>query len=92
MQFIWRTVTSGVPQWLVLVLILFHIPISDLDEGIELECPLSKYADDTKFGGVADTLESCAVIQQDLDRLESWTERNLMRFKKGMCSLMSGEE
>ena len=38
--------------------------------------------DDTKLGGVADTTEGCATIHQDLDRLESWAERNLMRFNE----------
>ncbi|KAJ7406691.1 rna-directed dna polymerase from mobile element jockey-like [Pitangus sulphuratus] len=49
---------------------------------MEGQSAYSKFADDTKLGGMADTPECCAALQKDFDLLEGWGERNLLKFNK----------
>lgn len=67
-MFKWALVTRGIPQGLVLGLVLLNIFADNMDSGIE--CALSKLADNTNLCGAVDTLEGNDAIQRELGRLE----------------------
>lgn len=71
----WRRKSCGEPQVSVLGIVLLNIFINDLDN--VAECALSKFADNTKLGGVADMPVGCAATQRD-----SLSLVNLMKFKR----------
>ena len=82
----WSEVTSGVPQGSVLGPLLFLIYINDLDSGILSR--LVKFADDTKIGGVANTVAAAKVIQNDLDSIQNWADTWQMAFNREKCKVL----
>ncbi|KAK4823941.1 hypothetical protein QYF61_008327 [Mycteria americana] len=57
----WRPATSNVPPRSILGSVFFDIFINEMDD--RAECTFSKFANDTKLGGVADMPEGHAAIQ-----------------------------
>ncbi|PKU47879.1 rna-directed dna polymerase from mobile element jockey-like [Limosa lapponica baueri] len=77
---------SGIPQGLVVGLVLFNIFVGNMDVGIK--CTLSKFVNDTKLCGAVNVLEGKDDIKRDFDRLEKWACANLMKFNKAKCKLL----
>ena len=81
----WVEVTSGIPQGSGIGPVLFNILINGLDE--EVQGTLIKSADDTKLGGIANTLEDRNKLQSDLYRLERWAESSRMKINRDKCQV-----
>lgn len=58
--------------------VLFNICIGYLDDGTK--SPVGKVTDDTTEGGLAGTPAEFAAIQRDLDRLDNYADKKLMKF------------
>ncbi len=71
-------VTSGVPQGTVLVPLLFITYTNDLD--CDIVSKLAKFADDTKLGNRADTLDNVNNIQTDVNRIVNWADTSANDF------------
>lgn len=69
------------PWGSILRSVLFNTFINDLDAGVE--CILYKgFQVDNKLRGSIDSLEGQVALLRDLDRLELWVYRKIMKYNK----------
>jgi hypothetical protein len=80
------SVISGVPQGSVLGPILFIIFINDID--LNLSCNIIKFADDTKIYMQLKDEESHLQLQEDLQKLCTWSTEWQMLFNNSKCSVI----
>ena len=84
----WIDVLSGVPQGSVLGPLLFVIFINDIDDCAENIDILLKFADDTKLGHNASSIEECVITQECLDKLINWANTWNMSFNISKCKVL----
>lgn len=81
-----RDVTSGIPQGSVLGPLLFVVYINDLPK--ELKSVAKLFADDTKLYCRSDIDSASENLQQDLDKLNEWSQNWLLRFHPDKCCVL----
>ena len=84
----WEDVISGVPQGSVLGPVLFVLFINDLPSCLEHDSEIYMYADDTKIYRQVRDQRDCEMLQEDLDRMNEWTEKWLLKFHPEKCRYM----
>jgi len=82
----WSRVVSGVPQGTVLGPLLFLLYVNDITEGVLSHIRL--FADDcVLYKSIASSSDS-DILQDDLTRLVSWSDKWQMSFNIKKCSMM----
>ena len=81
-------VTSGVPQGTVLGPLLFLLHINDLPSVVDPGTSVRLFADDALIYRTINSIEDQVVLQQDLNRLESWAKSWGMVFNPSKCYMM----
>jgi len=82
----WIYVTSSVIQGSVLGPTCFIMYINDLEENVD--CSVSKFADDTKMYMDVSTKEGNRVLQRDIDKVVEWADKWQMEFNSEKCAVM----
>lgn len=82
----WIRVKSGIPQGTCIGPILFLIFINDAPSVLSNVCKI--FADDTKVFGKCLTNEQRFSIQQDINKLNQWSNKWQLRFNEDKCKVL----
>ena len=83
----WKPVTSGVPEGSILAPLIFSMFINDLPKHIRSNCLM--YADDVKIFRKIESPSDGKRLQDDLDRLKSWSIRWGLKLNPEKCRSFS---
>ena len=84
----WINVTSGVPQGSVLGPILFVLYINDLPDVVDVDSNIYMFADDTKLYREMSDVKDEAILQNDINKMEEWSNEWLMSFHPEKCKVL----
>ena len=82
----WSEVTSGIPQGSVLGPLLFVMFINDLPKTVQ--CGIKLFADGTKVYVRSDIPGNPDCLQNDITRLQDWSDKWLLSFHPDKCKVM----
>ena len=82
-------ISSGVPQGSLLSPFLFSIYINDLSNHLSSSTGVGLFADDTKLYKAVQNPSDALVLQDDIQSLQSWSEKNRLRFNISKCKVLS---
>ena len=83
------SVNSGVPQGSILGPLLFVLFTNDISEVITEGTNIALYADDTKIWRKICSCSDCVILNNDIESLSKWADRNMMKFHPNKCKVLS---
>ena len=83
-----REVTSGVPQGSVLAPIMFLVYVNDLGKDINENSYINMFADDAKIQRRIRNTSSCEDLQEDINKIKTWSEKWKMDFNVEKCHVV----
>ena len=82
-----KPVISGIPQGSVLGPLLFVLYINDLPDVVKSNILL--FADDTKIFHQVKSRNDALLLQEDVNKLEQWSDKWLLRFNTNKCHVLT---